>query len=429
MRAVKLVEMCQNGALNWGFRLDYRRIFTSRLWGVMGFSVIGRVLWVAIAASLAAFLAGCSILPASGPSAGDFVSQQSQDGDLGGYVLIDLDERVASINNAQPRNSLIRIFSDRRPAPDIRIGIGDSVSVTIWEAAAGGLFSAAPTQISAGARTATLPDQLVARDGTVQVPYAGRIKVAGLRPAEVEKLVVDALRGKAIEPQAVVTISKNYSNTATVTGEVATGSRVPLTVRGDRILDVIAGAGGIKVPAFEAFVRLTRGKSTATIAINTILTNPNENIFVRPDDVITVIRQPQTFTAFGGTDKNASVPFNAAGISMEEAIAKAGGLVDARSDPAGIFLLRFEPTELVSQFEPGRALPSQGNLVPVIYRLNLRNANSFFLARAFEIKDKDMLYIANSVSDPIQKFLGLVGTITSPAISGIGVYGATGGKL
>ncbi len=391
----------------------------------MDFRAISCVLWVVAVANLAAFLTACGIMPAAGPSASDFVSQQAQEGDLGGYVLIDLDEHIASITSAQRVNSLVRVFSDRRPAPDIRIGVGDSVSVTIWEAAAGGLFSAAPTQLSsAGSRTATLPDQLVARDGTIQVPYAGRIKVSGLRPAEVERLVVDALKGKAIEPQAVVTITRNFSNTATVTGEVTSGARVPLTVKGDRILDVIAAAGGIKVPAFDAFVRLTRGKSTATIAFNTILTNPSENIYVRPDDVITVIRQPQTFTAFGSAGTNASLPFDAAGISLEEAIAKAGGPLDARADPAGIFLLRFEPRPLVAELEPGRVLPSDGNAVPVIYRLNLRNANSFFLARAFQMKDKDMLYIANSPADPVQKFLGLVGQVTAPAISAVGVYGA-----
>ena len=37
--------------------------------------------------------------------------------------------------------------------------------------------------------------------------------------------------------------------------------------------------------------------------------------------------------------------------------------------------------------------------------------------------DKDILYIANSASDPVQKFLNLVGTITSPVISGAAVYG------
>ena len=158
--------------------------------------------------------------------------------------------------------------------------------------------------------------------------------------------------------------------------------------------------------------------------VKLILSNPKENIYVRPNDILTVVRDPQTFTAFGSTGRNASVPFDADGISLEEAIAKSGGLLDARADPAGIFLLRFEPTDLVTQLEPGRSLPSQGNLVPVIYRMNLRQANSFFLARAFGMKNKDILYVANAPSDPIQKFLGLVGTVTAPAISGIGVYQA-----
>jgi polysaccharide biosynthesis/export protein len=73
---------------------------------------------------------------------------------------------------------------------------------------------------------------------------------------------------------------------------------------------------------------------------------------------------------------------------------------------------------------PDAALPPGGNLVPVIYRLNLRDARSFFLAGSFAMKDKDILYIANSASDQIGKFLGLVGLVTSPVISGAVIYGA-----
>jgi polysaccharide biosynthesis/export protein len=376
---------------------------------------------------IAASVAACSVLPASGPSSIEIVGQENTDGQLGGYVLIDVDERVASICAAQPRASLQHVFASYSPAPDIHIGVGDSVSVTIWEAAAGGLFSAAAGEqaISAGSRTATLPSQVVTRDGTIQVPYAGRLKVAGLRPAEVESEIVKALQGKAIQPQAVVTISQNHSNTVTVTGEVTGGALVPLNVGGDRILSVVAMAGGIKAPANETFIRLTRGNRTASVALNAILINPRENIFVRPNDIVTVVREPQTFTAFGSTGRNASVPFEATGISLEEAIAKAGGLLDSRADPGGIFLLRFEPSDLVAKLAPNRYLPSQGNLVPVIYRLNLREANSFFVARAFEMKNKDILYVANAPSDPVEKFLRLVGTITAPAISGVGIYNAT----
>jgi len=42
----------------------------------------------------------------------------------------------------------------------------------------------------------------------------------------------------------------------------------------------------------------------------------------------------------------------------------------------------------------------------------------------FAMKDKDIIYIANSASDQIGKFLGLVGLVTSPVISGVATYGA-----
>ena len=60
----------------------------------------------------------------------------------------------------------------------------------------------------------------------------------------------------------------------------------------------------------------------------------------------------------------------------------------------------------------------------MIYRLNLRDANSFFMARSFPVKDKDMLYVSNSTSDTIQKFLGMVGQVVSPVLTGAAVYGA-----
>jgi len=396
--------------------------------GVLGFGVqimvrsylVGSVVLLSALATT-----GCAMLPSSGPLTAQ-ITEQENNPPFGNYILIDIDERITALYAAQPQNSFKSVFANYSPAPDLRIGVGDSVVVTIWEAAAGGLFSAAPNTagLSAGSRTATVPEQVVARDGSIAVPYAGRIRVIGMRPADVESEVVKALTGKAIEPQAVVTISKNVSNTVTVGGEVVNGALVPLTTKGDHVLDVIAVAGGIKVAAYDSFVRLTRGRRTVSLPYNTLLSNPQENVFVRPGDVVTVVREPLTFTAFGSTGRNASVPFETANLSLEEALAKAGGLMDSHADPAGIFLLRFEPTPLAAALAPGRPLPSAGNLIPIIYRLNLRQANSFFLARAFGVKDKDILYVSAAPTDGLQKFLILLGTLTSPVVSGIAVYGA-----
>jgi polysaccharide export outer membrane protein len=374
-------------------------------------------------AALVFAVSACSVLPSSGPLSGEIIQQDGIDDNAEGYVLIDIDAKVTAIQAAQPRDSFSRVFADKAPAPDLRIGIGDSVIVTVYEAGPG-LFSAslADKSVTAGSRTAVIPEQVVARDGTIQVPYAGRVHVNGLRPAQVEAEIVKALDGKANQPQAVVTIARNVSNTVTVSGEVTGGALVPLNPKGQRVLDVIAAAGGLKSPASETFIRLTRHNRTASLAYNAILSNPQENIFVRPGDIVTVVREPPTFTAFGSTGRNATVPFETATLTMEEAIAKAGGLLDSRADPAGVFLLRFEPVGLVRQLSPERQLPVSGDLVPVIYKLNLREAQSFFLARAFAMKDKDILYVSNAPSDPLRKFLGMVGQLTAPVAAGAAVY-------
>jgi len=382
-------------------------------------------IWFRNAAFLGAAigLSACAAIPSAGPTASEIVQNESAQNAITGYVLVDIDPRVAAIVSRRTTASLAGMFKTGKNPPDVRIGVGDSITVTIWEAAAGGLFSTASIdRTTPGSRTATLPEQEVAQNGTIQVPYAGRIKVANLRPGEVEARIVEELKGKAIEPQAVVTITRNRNNTVTVTGEVTNGALLPVSGKGDRVLDVIASAGGIKAPAHESFVRLTRGEKTANVPFNAILADNRENVYVRPGDVLTVVRDPQRFTAFGGTGRNELVPFDAAGMTLEQAIARVGGLLDFRADSTGVFLLRFEPAPLVAELLPERQGQIETAHVPVVYRLNLRDANSYFLARAFQMRDKDILYVANAPLTEVQKFFNVIGTLAAPVVSGAAVY-------
>jgi polysaccharide biosynthesis/export protein len=295
-----------------------------------------RILGCVVGLSL--LTAACSSMPSAGPMASAVVDRASDpassvDFD---YVLIDVTRPVLNTLAQRPIESLAASFGIGGPPPAVVIGVGDSVNVTIWEAAPGGLFSAAPTQLTtAGSRTATIPEQQVARDGTISVPYAGRIRVVGLRPGDVEELIVRALTGKAIEPQTVVTVTRAISNTVSVEGEVTKGDRIPLTLKGDRVLDVVASAGGLRIPANETWVRLTRGSRTVSVPYNAILARPRENIFVQSGDIVTVVRRPQTFTMFGAAPANAVVPFELDTVTLEEAVAKAGGLIDFRAGSPG----------------------------------------------------------------------------------------------
>jgi polysaccharide biosynthesis/export protein len=371
-----------------------------------------------------AALSGCGYLPTSGPTTGQVIDQGVQENQVR-YDVVDVNANVVAALLAQPAESFNRRFGKNGKPPPPTIGIGDTVSVSIWEAAGGGLFGASPTDhVSAGSRNVTIPEQVVARDGAISVPFAGRVPVAGRSTVEVQRTIEQRLAEKAIEPQVIVTIMKSVTNAATVSGEVVNGARVPLSVNGDRLLDLIALAGGAKSPVYDTFVRLSRNGATATIPMERLVSDPQENIYALPGDVLTLVRVPQTFSVLGATGQNAQLTFNAERITLVEALAKAGGLQDLRSDPAGVFLFRFEPPAVVAAINAPQLGVGLERSSPVVYRLDMSDANAYFLAQRFPVEDKDIIYVANAKLNELQKFFTLLNTLTGPVITGIVVKNA-----
>ena len=379
---------------------------------------------VILACSFGTAVGGCSTLPTAGPTTGQVVDQSVKD-DQARFDIVDVDDNVVSTLLARPGESFQSRFRKYGKPPDPKIGIGDTITVTIWEAAAGGLFgSAVTTGISPGSRSVTIPEQVVARDGAISVPFADRISVAGKSPLEVQQTIEQRLADKAIEPQVLVVITKSITNSATVSGEVVAGARVPLSVNGDRLLDVIALAGGAKAPVYDTFVRLSREGVTATIPMEKLISDPAENIYAWPGDALTLVQVPQTFSVFGATGQNMQVSFGAQEITLAEALAKAGGLQDLRADPAGVFLFRFEPPAVVGALKAPPLAIGPAGTSPVVYRLDLSDANSYFFAQRFPVEDKDIIYVANARLNELQKFFTLLNTITGPVITGIVVKGS-----
>jgi polysaccharide biosynthesis/export protein len=378
----------------------------------------------ACACLITAALAGCGYLPTSGPTTGQVIDQGVQENQVR-YDVVDVNSGVVTALLAQPAESFHRRFGKNGKPPPPTIGIGDTVSVSIWEAAGGGLFGASPTDhVSAGSRNVTIPEQVVARDGAISVPFAGRVPVAGRSAVEVQRTIEQRLAEKAIEPQVIVTTTKSVTNAATVSGEVVAGARVPLSVNGDRLLDLIALAGGAKSTVYDTFVRLSRNGATATIPMERLVSDPAENIYAQPGDVLTLVRVPQTYSVLGATGQNAQLTFNAERITLVEAIAKAGGLQDLRSDPAGVFLFRFEPPTVVAALNAPQLGTGPDRASPVVYRLDMSDANAYFLAQRFPVEDKDIIYVANAKLNELQKFFTLLNTLTGPVITGIVVKNA-----
>jgi len=371
---------------------------------------------------MSAGLAGCADLPSSGPDALAVMDPDALNSVSRPYEVIDIDPSTIDLLSRRPRTSFAARFGDHRPSVEPVIGVGDMITVTIWEASSGGLFSspAALERISAGANSATIPEQVVGRDGAITVPYAGRVKVAGRTTRAVQEVVQHALEGKAIQPQVLVTDNKPISSTVTIGGEgVGASQRLPLSVKGDRLLDVIAEAGGVRMAVNDIVVVLQRNGVTERVPLQRVTSDSHENIFMRPGDVVTLVRDPQTYFMYGATISNGEIPFGTDQLTLAQALVKVGGLADYRSDAHGIFVFRLEQPSIFREMRPNSTVVARGGRIPVVYHLDLSNPNSLFLEQRFQIASHDLLYISNAPTVQFQKaadiFNGLVAPLSQSA--------------
>jgi polysaccharide export outer membrane protein len=365
-----------------------------------------------LVAALCAALCGCAALPAAGPPTSAVMAEERAAAPA--FDVIGLDAGIAEQLAAAEAPAFADAFASAGGPADLRIGVGDVVRVVIFEAAAGGLFSGETGTLGGGSKNVALPPQPVARDGTISIPYVGSVAAAGRTPAEVERAIVAGLADKAIEPQAIVTVESGPSTFVTVTGEVGSAGRVPLTLAGDRLTDVLAGAGGSRAPAYDTFIRLTRGGESREISMARLIREPSQNIFLRPGDRLHVAIDQRVFTAFGATARNAVFPFAAERLTLAEAVGRAGGLLDSRADAAGVFVFRYERPDLYAAIAAARPPAAAATMsaagVPVIYRLNLEDPANYFTAQRFLMRDNDVIYVSNAPATDLQKFLALVGT-------------------
>ena len=89
--------------------------------------------------------------------------------------------------------------------------------------------------------------------------------MTGKQPREVETAIVRKLSAKAVDPQALVSVSKSAANSVTVTGDAVAGGMVQLSPSNERILDAISMVGGIKTPINDTYVSLSRGSKVVTV--------------------------------------------------------------------------------------------------------------------------------------------------------------------
>ncbi|KVF14212.1 polysaccharide biosynthesis/export family protein [Burkholderia cepacia] len=385
---------------------------------------LSRSALVALLVGGAAVLTGCAGIPSSGPSAAQIGRVTDPQSNPLGIQIVDLTDDVARKLHAERNHAdFSTVFGDRAKFTQ-QLGIGDTIEVSIWEAPPATLFGAAQVDARSGpsnARVTVLPDQMIDSDGNVNVPFIGAVKASGRTPVELQQQIASRLRPIAHDPQVLVKLSRNVTSYVTVVGDVANSNRMQLTPRGERLLDALASAGGVRQPIDKITLQVTRGSTVSSLPLDVVIRDPRQNVPLQAGDVVTALFQPFSFMALGATGKNQEVNFEAQGITLAQALARSGGLEDTRSDARGVFIFRLEsadalrwPTSPVRTTADGR--------VPVIYRIDLKDPNAFFVAQSFVMDNKDVLYVSNAPVTEIQKVLNLVFSVAYPVVTGVQTF-------
>jgi polysaccharide export outer membrane protein len=364
-------------------------------------------------------LGACSSVPTSGPSRSQ-VSGSAAQGNRSGIQIVDVTDDIARRLYAQRgRDDFAALLGDDLGFRQ-QLGIGDTVEVTIWEAPPATLFGGgqAETISSSGARVTTLPSQVIDGDGNINVPFVGPVNAAGRTPTQLQRTIMERLENIAHDPQVLVRLARNETSYVTIVGDVASSSRIQLSARGERVLDAVAAAGGVRQPVDKITIQVTRGNTVAFMPLQSVIRDPRQNVPLRAGDVITALYQPYSFTALGATGKNEEINFEAQGITLAQALARAGGLQDSRSDAQGVFIFRLEDAAALQWPDQPVKTTADGK-VPVVYRINLRDPNSFFVAQSFMMDNKDLLYVSNAPIAEVQKFLNVVFSVAYPIVNGV----------
>lgn len=372
-------------------------------------------------------LTGCATFPGWLSSAGPSREQIEKSPTVtpaNGIRLVDVNESVVRKLQANKKQTQFSDTLGLKSQANYVIGSGDVVEVAIWEAPPAALFGGATIDAKAGVSTTHMtnfPEQMVSTEGFINIPFAGQIQAAGRSPQQIESEIVKRLNGKANQPQVLVRVIRNNTANVTVVGEVTSSVRMPLTAKGERLLDALAAAGGVRQPINKMTLQVSRDGEIQSMPLEAIIRDPKQNIVLQPGDVVTSLFQPLSFTVLGATGKNEEVNFEATGITLAQALARSGGLQDARADAQGVFLFRFESPDAVDATDRKSANLIDGK-VPVVYKINLKDPATFFVAQQFTMQNKDVLYVANAASNELQKFLNI---LTSSIFSVANVINAT----
>ena len=358
--------------------------------------------WARMGASLAllGILASCG-LPQIGPNKRQiFAGSVQREGDA---FVVSVNDRVTRATAVTPALGFSKSFQNAGAIGSDTIRPGDVLGLTVWENVDDGLL------VPIGANSTSLEEVQVDGAGFIFVPYAGRVKASGNSPESIRRIITEKLEAQTPDPQVMVQRLAGDGATVSLIGGVGAQGVYPIERPTRTLTAMLAQAGGITLPPEVTQVTLTRGSHSGTVWLDDLYTNPRLDVALRAGDRVLVEQDERFFTTLGSTGAQVKVPFETQTVSAIEALATVGGLNPSLADPTGIFVFRDEHT-FISKKVLGRT-DLEGHQ-RIVYVLDLTSPNGVFIARDFDIRNGDTVYVTEA---PYNQFSKVLSAIIAPA--------------
>ena len=344
------------------------------------------------------FLAGCTILPRSGPTTQDVYKSTNE------IPIVPINLGIVSITNLVTPYTWIKSSPLSDSHYDI-LGVGDTIKISVWEHADEGLYSGDKKGVS------HLDSSLIDASGALFVPYVGRVRAAGLSTYALQKKLRHVLKNKMLNPQVVVSKVEILSQQITIQGIVAKPGTYVLKPGNHDLISLLGESGGATLsPELTEIMLTRRGKYYQTTLLD-LFKKQKYNISLHPHDHIMVSEINRSFSVLGATGRQQLIKFPKNELRLIEALALAQGLDDDLANPSHVFLLRTEARDIISRFAPNNRL--QNGHSQIIYELNMRKLACVFAAQQFKVRDKDVILATNAPYTNVRKILSSL----SPAIA------------
>ncbi len=276
---------------------------------------------------------------------------------------------------------------------------GDKVDVTIWDSQDNSLIT------SPGIKFTQIPGIQVGADGSIYLPYVGRVMIRGLTPARARARVQSRLETIVPSAQVQLALQQGRDNTVDAVSGVNNPGPYALLSRNYKVLNLIADAGGINTSLRNPRVKLLRGSQTYQISAEQLFKDGSKNALLHPRDTVIVEQDERSFVAIGASGQEDLIYFPKDALSAMEAISLMGGLADSRADPQGVLVLREYPA---SAIRPDGSGPERQQ---VVFTFDLTSADGLFAARKFSIYPEDTVLATESPVTKTQTIFSLLGSV------------------